>query len=115
MKEFGHCEIEEWTTGKVVNIKISYLQPMKLYKYHQDFGRMGELHGVFALTQEEFDKLQEKGDVYLGEVLGKHSDVVAYFDSNTMKELTDDQEFIAKAIEYDLIPSGINPLRYIEE
>jgi len=86
----------------------------KLYKYQESFGRMGDLDGVFVLDQEQFNRGMGM-DVNLGEVLGKHSDITATIDETTVKELTDDQEFIERAITYGLVPSGTNPFARLEE
>lgn len=87
---------------------------MKLYKYSQDFGRMGSLEGVFALTDEEYARGIAKGEVYLGEVLGKHSEVTAYIQPSTVTMLTDDAEFVERAVTYGIVPSGTNPFSEIE-
>ncbi len=84
----------------------------KLYKYEQSFGRMGHLSGVFLLDKETFDKGMGH-EVYMGEILGKHSEVVALINKNTLKELTDDQDFIDKCIKYKIVPNGTNPFDYI--
>ena len=86
----------------------------KIYSYYEEFGRMGELSGVFVSTDEAL--LAKKGQLaYFGEVLGKHSDIFTdeWFDH--VECLTDDQDFIKKAIKYGLVRSGINPLEYIDD
>lgn len=87
---------------------------LKLYSYDENFGRMGELNGVFVSTDEELESNKGKA-AYFGEVLGKHSDIFTdeWFDYLTL--LTDDQDFIKKAIRYGLASSGFNPLEYIED
>jgi hypothetical protein len=87
---------------------------MKLYKFRWDCGRMGSVGGIFAATQDEVDAAIGS-DVYLGEVLGKHSEVCGVLKEEDLKVLTDDESFIAKAIEYKIIPIGYNPLNYIQD
>lgn len=87
---------------------------MKLFKFYLDCGRMGELEGIFAATEEEIDKAVGE-TVNFGEVLGKHSDISFRLEKDHFELLTGDQDFIKKATEYKLIPSGHNPLSYLEE
>ena len=85
-----------------------------LYRFQADFGRAGSVEGVFVATKSQVKKALGK-QIYLGEVLGKHSEVVLDpFSEEDIALLTDDQEFIAKAIEYGLTDIGINPLNYLE-
>lgn len=87
---------------------------LKLYAYDEDFGRMGNLSGVFVSTDEEL--LSKKGKIaYFGEVLGKHSDIYTDEWYENVRLLTDDQDFIKKAIEYGLVNSGFTPLEYIDD
>lgn len=86
---------------------------LKLYRYYEDFGRMGELEGVFVSTEEEIDELSER-PAYFGEVLGKHSDIVSYNWKDFITVLSDDQEFINKVIDCGISNVGLNPLTYIE-
>ena len=46
----------------------------KLYKFHWDCGRMGNLDGVFIAEPKEIEALIGK-EIHFGEVLGKHSDI----------------------------------------
>ena len=57
---------------------------------------MGDLHGVFVCDHELMENAIGK-EVYFGEVLGKHSEVVGDLSESTITMLTDDQDFIAKA------------------
>ena len=87
---------------------------LKLYKYYEEFGRMGDLQGVFVSTDAEL--LSKKGKTaYFGEVLGKHSDIYSDEWFENLFFLTDDQDFINKSIEYGLVNSGFCPLEYIDE
>jgi hypothetical protein len=86
----------------------------KLFRYREDFGRMGDLHGVFVAEEADVDKAMGT-EVYFGEVLGKHSEIVGSISSNTITVLTDDQDFIAKAEGYGVASAGFNPLDYVEQ
>ncbi len=86
----------------------------KLFKFHWDCGRMGDLDGAFVATQEEVDAIIGK-EVYFGEILGKHSDIHGDLEKDNFTVLTDDQDFIAKAEKFGLVPMGHHPLAYIDE
>jgi hypothetical protein len=81
-----------------------------------DYGRMGTLSGIFVCEKEELEKLYGK-EVYFGEVLGKHSEVVLELDAECFEIRTEDQDFIAKFVEIlgDGTISGYNPFDYIDE
>jgi hypothetical protein len=87
-----------------------------LFEFNYDCGRMGGLTGLFVATDAEVEALYGR-EIYFGEVLGKHSEIVCDFDSCCVEEKTRDQEFIAKLIEIvgDTTVSGFNPLSYAEE
>ena len=69
-----------------------------LYAFYWDAGRMGELEGLFISTKEEISKNIGK-KVYLGEVLGKHSEVYGTFDETDIGIVSEDQDFINKCYE----------------
>ncbi len=79
-----------------------------------DCGRMGNLYGVFVADPSKVEALMGK-TIYFGEVLGKHSDIEWDLDPKDIVPLTNDQEFIAKAKEYGIVPTGHNPIDYYEE
>lgn len=81
-----------------------------------DYGRMGTLNGIFVCEKEALEKLYGK-EVYFGEVLGKHSEVVIEVDAGCFNIRTDDQGFIAQFIEImgDGTISGYSPFDYIDE
>lgn len=81
----------------------------KLYKFHWDCGRMGDLVGVFA-AEEAAVRAAVGREVYFGEVLGKHSEIYGDVTEDDFEVLTDDQAFIDQAIAYGLLPTGHNPL-----
>jgi hypothetical protein len=84
-----------------------------VYKFHWDYGRMGEVDGVFVASQESIAKAIGK-QVYFGEILGKHSEVYGELDDGDYELLTDNPEVVALVLEHKL-ESGYNPLDYIEE
>ncbi len=88
---------------------------MKIYKYEQDFGRMGSLHSVFAASDEDIARLRKAKRVYLGECLGKHLEVTATIDDKTVRELTDDPAVVAFFTEHLDGCSGTNLLGYMED
>lgn len=78
-----------------------------IYKYKQYFGRSGTLSGIFIAKADDVQK--SMGEVYLGEVLGKHSEVWADLNSLTLKLVTDNPEFVKIFEEYDM-GTGCNPV-----
>jgi len=83
----------------------------KLFKSELDFGRMGKLESLFIAYQEEIDELIGK-NIYFGEVLGKHSEIVTIIEKDDIREISSDKELIRKL--ESLFASdtlcGINPL-----
>lgn len=66
---------------------------MKLYSYSIDYGRMGVLDGLFFATDEELDAA-EGNEVYMDDVLGKHSEISFTFDRSVLTEIELSQECI---------------------
>lgn len=89
-------------------------EPKTLYRFHWDCGRMGEVSGIFAATKAQIANALGK-QVYLGEVLGKHSEIYGDLDESDLTELTSDATFIAQAERFKCIPNGYNPLDYMED
>lgn len=86
----------------------------KLFKFHADCGRMGELDGLFLAYQAEVDNAIGK-TVSFGEVLGKHSDISVNIECGLIDLISDDPHTISTLSE--LFPNdnicGHNPLDYI--
>lgn len=87
----------------------------KLYKFYSNWGRMGDLEGLFIADEQDVKNIIGK-EVYFGEVLGKHSEV-----EDTMTE----EMFTAINIPQDALEtlekelgttwSGLNPIDIYEE
>lgn len=83
-----------------------------IYKFSIDFGRSGDLQGVFIATDQQVKKLiSSKIEVYFGEILGKHSEVWSAIEKKHIKLLTEDIHAIEVVEKYDL-SNGINPFNY---
>jgi len=85
----------------------------KLYKFHWDCGRMGNVRGTFS-ADDLYVKSCIGKQVYFGEILGKHSDVYGNLEEKDLTVLSDDQDFIEK-FEKLIGDSGYNPLSYMNE
>ena len=66
----------------------------KLYAFHWDCGRMGELDGLFVATDEVIEIIVGKV-VNFGEVLGKHSDVYGTLKDSDLRVSSEDPAVIA--------------------
>ncbi len=83
----------------------------KLYKFHWDCGRQGDVTGIFVAEEKEIrDNIGAEID--FGEILGKHSEIYGELNEEDLIVLTDDPEFIEK-FEKLKCSSGYNPLQYI--
>jgi hypothetical protein len=95
-------------------------QMFKLYSFYVDCGRHGEIEGLFiALEQSVKDSIGKF--VYLGEVLGKHSEISFDLEEDMFTDYFASQlnaeEKHQKAVDLFGISgiSGVNPFDYIEE
>lgn len=86
-----------------------------LVRFFWDYGRMGEVDGLFVTTKEELEKAYGKR-VYFGEILGKYSEVYGTLDQEDIEVLSEDQIFIDQLTQLlgDHL-SGYNPLDNLEE
>jgi hypothetical protein len=73
---------------------------------------MGNIEGLFVAEEDEVKAAIGK-HVYFGEILGKHSEICGDIDADEIVALTDDQDFIDKAIACNVVPTGYNPLKYL--
>jgi len=87
----------------------------KLYTFYLDWGRMGDLEGLFIAEEQDVKDIIGKS-VYFGEVLGKHSEVEDEM-TEDMFEAIDVPESVIAVLEEKLGTniSGYNPLEYYEE
>jgi hypothetical protein len=93
-----------------------------LVLYEEDFGRMGDLRGMFFVTPEQLEYLKERCTVEFGEVLGKHSDITGLMNEYTLSIVTEDQKWIQQTFdvlhlrgkEYKDL-GGINPYKDLKE
>jgi hypothetical protein len=93
---------------------MSTHEKLYLVSFFHEFGRSGELDGLFVTTQEKL--MASIGKLaYFGEVLGKHSEVELRTKEEDYEIKSEDQDFIAKLVELlgtDI--SGFNPLDYVD-
>lgn len=85
----------------------------KLYKFFWEYGRMGDVDGVFVAEESALSAAMGK-TICFGEILGKHSEVNGPLEEFDVEVLTDDQDFIKKFEKYRCA-CGYNPLDYLEE
>lgn len=88
---------------------------LKLYSFHWDCGRSGDLDGLFVAEEDQIESAIGKR-LYFGEVLGKHSEVEGILEASDLEEVSSEQDKITWLV--DLLGtsiSGFNPLEYLEE
>lgn len=86
---------------------------LKLWEWYLDFGRAGDLSGLFVATQEEVDGAEGKL-IYFGEVLGKHSHISEVFSRTFVDPVDVSQEFVQEFNRIWPFGFGINLLDSIE-
>ena len=87
-----------------------------LAKFYWDCGRGGDIDGIFIADKEAVEAAYGK-HIYLGEVLGKHSEVYGDIDQGDIEIVSEDPvvvEVLLRLFEDGTI-SGFNPLEYIQE
>lgn len=87
-----------------------------IYEFFADFGRMGELEGLFVADKIDVENAIGE-DVYFGEALGKHSEVSLTLKDKHFTIKSEDSEFVDKFIEIlgcGTI-SGYNPIELLED
>lgn len=83
-----------------------------VFKLVFNYGRQGELTGIFVDTKDRVKTLVESGvEVYFGEVLGKHSEVYGPIASEEIIQISDSPEVVALVEEHGL-SNGYNPFHY---
>jgi hypothetical protein len=87
----------------------------KLFAFHFDCGRMGDLNGLFISTDEAVKAITGQ-EVNFGEVLGKHSEISGPIEAEDITEKSADQDLIEKLEGiFGATVSGYSPFDYIEE
>jgi hypothetical protein len=91
---------------------------LKLWKFSENYGRMGDVEGLFIATEEEVDKFLDKRNVCFGEVLGKHSEVNVYFEKGKNLECLNVSAStvleLLNALDRRCI-SGLYPFQYVSQ
>ena len=84
-----------------------------IYKMSIDCGRAGSLEGIFVAEDDEVNHLiDSKIEISFGEVLGKHSDIVATLERSEVERITDDPSVIEIFEKYGF-HSGYDPFDYV--
>lgn len=85
----------------------------KLYKFHWDCGRQGDVEGVFIADEQEVKDIIGE-TISFGEILGKHSDIVGIMEQGDITELDVSENTIKELRKViGMTISGYNPLYYI--
>lgn len=87
-----------------------------IYEFYKDYERSGDLEGTFIADSTEVEKAIGKY-IYMGECLGKHSEVSFYLKADDVWLKTDDQSFIElfEQIMGEGWSTGHNPLDHLPE
>ncbi len=83
-----------------------------VYRLSIDFGRMGEVEGIFIAESEKVKDIIGK-HIYFGEILGKHSEVQGTLEENEIELITEDQTAVEVIEKYGL-ETGYNPFGYLD-
>lgn len=83
-----------------------------VYSFFQYYGRFGSLEGIFVEDEEKVESLYGK-QVYSGELLGKHSDVVCDISRDNLTLVTNDPSAVEVLERYN-INVGYNPFDYVD-
>ncbi len=91
-----------------------------VYTFDCDFYRGGSVCGTFVQEIQKIDDAKRQDhSIYFGEVLGKHSQIEAYFSDLDLKKITDDEKLVDAFEEILRLANkthfGYNPFDYIEE
>ena len=82
-----------------------------VYRLNIDFGRMGEVEGIFVAESEAVKNIIGKY-IYFGEILGKHSEVKGTPEEDEIELITEDQTAV-EVIEKHGLETGYNPFDYL--
>ena len=81
----------------------------KLFKFYVDYGRHGDIEGVFVAEEAEVTAALGY-TISFYEPWGKHSSAECTLEASQFTVLTDDQDFIEKAQKYGIARHGVSPL-----
>lgn len=95
-----------WKTRR---LKYKIMSELAVFKMDVSCGRMGNLEGVFVAKKSHVKCLiDNKIEVYYGEVLGKHSEIYGPVEEKEITLITEDKSVIDVILAHDL-SSGFNP------
>lgn len=87
----------------------------QLFKFDFYKGRGGKIDGLFVATTEEVNSIIGK-EIWLGDALGKHSEVYGTIESNEIERVEISDEAVEALYQkYGSTISGYNPVEYVEE
>jgi hypothetical protein len=84
-----------------------------IYSFHWDCGRMGEVNGLFVADSADVEKAIGR-EVYLGEILGKHSEICGELEAEDVTLKSDDPNHV-EIFEKLGLATGHNPLSYLDD
>lgn len=88
------------------------LNEKAVYKLNINYGRQGDLTGLFIAKKNHIKILLENNlEVCFGEVLGKHSEIYGVIEENEIVFVTDNKDVI-DVIETHQLEHGFNPFDY---
>lgn len=89
-----------------------------LYEFFEDCGKMGEISGLFIADSEDVVKAFGR-TIYMGDVLGKHSEIDIDLSAENVKLLSNDIDKIEwlqnEVFSGETTLSGYNPLDYLDD
>lgn len=68
---------------------------MKMYRYNQDFGRMGDLSGVFIADEKDLAWFMG-AEIWVDDILGKHSEIKVSFNFSTIHVIDVSEQTVAE-------------------
>lgn len=71
---------------------------MKMYRYCEDFGRMGSLSGIFLADAKDLEWFMG-AQIWAHEALGKHSEVQVCFNENTIEVVDVSEQTVQELFE----------------
>lgn len=84
-----------------------------IYKMDVEYGRQGDVTGIFLADGEDVQEIIGH-ELYFGEILGKHSEVVFSLEQGDLKLATNNPIAVDIFRRYKL-DSGYNPFNYLPE